>query len=98
MGSLVLSEFTACSRVIPGELELTMTVVVLTDGAGAMRTNPWREEDFARSIVKCLRQPQYERKHWHSQQFEWCQHNTVLRFLGFPPVHWLVLISALQVG
>ncbi|EKX53322.1 hypothetical protein GUITHDRAFT_101025 [Guillardia theta CCMP2712] len=64
MGSLVLSEFTACSRVIPG----------------AMRTNPWREEDFARSIVKCLRQPQYERKHWHSQQFEWCQHNTVLRW------------------
>jgi len=63
-GALVLSEFTACSRVIPG----------------AVRTNPWREEDFAKSIVKTLRQPAHEKEHWHKQQLAWCQHNTVLRW------------------
>jgi len=63
-GSLLLSEFTACSKVIPG----------------VIRTNPWREEDFAKSIVKSLRQPQHERQHWCAEQLAWCKHNTVLRW------------------
>jgi len=63
-GTLLLSEFTACSKVIPG----------------VIRTNPWREEDFARSIVKSLRQPKHEREHWNAEQLAWCKHNTVLRW------------------
>jgi trehalose 6-phosphate synthase/phosphatase len=63
-GSLLLSEFTACSRVIPG----------------CMRFSPWRDEDVAKAIVKCLRQPLHERRHWHEQQTAWCKHNTVLRW------------------
>eukprot|EP00291_Cryptomonas_curvata_P000617 CAMPEP_0172180098 /NCGR_PEP_ID=MMETSP1050-20130122/17009_1 /TAXON_ID=233186 /ORGANISM="Cryptomonas curvata, Strain CCAP979/52" /LENGTH=1103 /DNA_ID=CAMNT_0012853103 /DNA_START=233 /DNA_END=3544 /DNA_ORIENTATION=+ len=64
-GQLVLSEFAPCSRVIPG----------------IMRTNPWRDEDLARAIVKCLRQPAHERAHLHGQQLAWCRHNTVLRWV-----------------
>mmetsp|Transcript_6799 Transcript_6799/g.21261 ORF Transcript_6799/g.21261 Transcript_6799/m.21261 type:complete len:827 (-) Transcript_6799:67-2547(-) len=63
-GQLVLSEFAPCSRVIPG----------------IMRTNPWRDEDVARAIVKCLRQPAHEREYVHGQQLAWCLHNTVLRW------------------
>ncbi|EKX36313.1 hypothetical protein GUITHDRAFT_145880 [Guillardia theta CCMP2712] len=63
-GSLVVSEFAACSRVIPG----------------AMRTNPFRDEDFAKAIVKCLRQPPHERQHYHLQQVDWCKTHTVERW------------------
>ena len=54
-GTLMLSEFTACSHVIPG----------------ALRTNPWREEECARVIIKSLRQPAHERQHWQEQQLAW---------------------------
>ena len=63
-GTLILSEFTACSHVIPG----------------AMRTNPWREEECARVFIKSLRQPAHERQHWQEQQLAWCRHNTVFRW------------------
>ena len=55
MGTLILSEFTACSHVIPG----------------ALRTNPWREEECARVFIKSLRQPAHERQHWQEQQLAW---------------------------
>jgi hypothetical protein len=64
MGTLILSEFTACSHVIPG----------------ALRTNPWREEECARVFIKSLRQPAHERQHWQEQQLAWCRHNTVFRW------------------
>jgi len=64
MGTLILSEFTACSHVIPG----------------ALRTNPWREEECARVFIKSLRQPAHEREHWQQQQLAWCRHNTVFRW------------------
>ena len=64
MGTLILSEFTACSHVIPG----------------ALRTNPWREEECARVFMKSLRQPAHERAHWQQHQLAWCRHNTVFRW------------------
>jgi trehalose 6-phosphate synthase/phosphatase len=64
MGTLILSEFTACSHVIPG----------------ALRTNPWREEECARVFMKSLRQAAHERTHWQQQQLAWCRHNTVFRW------------------
>jgi len=60
-GSLVISEFAACSRVIPG----------------TMKVNPSRDGDFARAIHRTLEQPLLERKHWQQQQSAWCSHNTV---------------------
>ena len=61
MGSLVISELAASSRVIPG----------------TMKVNPSRDEDFARAIHRCLEQPLSEKQHWQQQQAAWCKHNTV---------------------
>jgi trehalose 6-phosphate synthase/phosphatase len=60
--SLCVSEFAACSRVLPC----------------CVRINPFRDEDTAKAIAKCLQQSPFERKHHHSQQVEWCLTHTVL--------------------
>jgi trehalose-6-phosphate synthase len=39
--------------------------------------NPYRDEDFARAIHRCLQQSPLEKQHWHAEQSAWCRHNTV---------------------
>jgi len=60
-GGFVVSEFLGCSRVLPG----------------AVRTNPWRDEDLARAIHKLLLQDDHEKKFWHELQVAFCKKNTV---------------------
>ena len=61
---LCVSEFAACSRVLPC----------------CMRINPFRDEDTAKAIAKCLAQAPFERRHHHAQQVEWCLTHTVYRW------------------
>jgi len=69
-GGFVVSEFLGCSRVLPG----------------AVRTNPWRDEDLARAIYRLLLQPNHEKEYWHQLQMQQCRTNAVLRWA----VHALV--------
>lgn len=58
----VVSEFLGCSRVMPG----------------ALRTNPWRDEDMAKAIYKLLNQEAHEKAFWHHLQVDFCKNNTVV--------------------
>jgi len=62
--SLCVSEFAACCRVLPC----------------CMRINPFRDEDTAKAIAKCLQQSPFERRHHHAQQVEWCLTHTMYRW------------------
>ena len=57
----VVSEFLGCSRVMPG----------------AVRTNPWRDEDMAKAIYKLLSQAAHDKAFWHQLQRDFCRKNTV---------------------
>lgn len=58
----VVSEFLGCSRVMPG----------------ALRTNPWRDEDMAKAIYKLLKQESHQKAFWHHLQVDFCKKNTVV--------------------
>lgn len=63
-GGVVVSEFLGCSRVLPG----------------AIRSNPWRDEDLGRAIYKLLVQEEREKGFWHRLQEEFCRNNTVFKW------------------
>lgn len=55
-GGFVVSEFLGCSRVLPG----------------AVRTNPWRDEDMAKAIHKLLLVEEHQKEYWHQLQVCMC--------------------------
>ena len=57
----VVSEFLGCSRVLPG----------------AVRTNPWRDEDMAKAIHRLLLLDEHTKEYWHALQVSFCTNNTV---------------------
>lgn len=60
-GGFVVSEFLGCSRVLPG----------------AVRTNPWRDEDMAKAIHRLLLLDEHHKEYWHTLQVSFCTNNTV---------------------